>query len=56
MKRSNHVVEGAIPLLMTAVLCAFTPGLPAQRSNSEQDPRVSSNRPRSKAKHSRVRS
>jgi len=38
VKRSNHL-EGAIPLLMAAVLCAFTPGLAAQGtqgSNNEQ--------------------
>ena len=36
MKRNNHL-EGAIPLLMAAVLCAFTPGLAAQGSYNEQD-------------------
>lgn len=36
MKRSNHL-GGAIPLLMAAALCAFTPGVPAQSSNNNQD-------------------
>lgn len=36
MKRSNHL-EGAIPLLVAAVLCAFTPGLAAQAGNNGQD-------------------
>ena len=36
MKKINHL-EGTIPLLMAAVLCAFTPGLAAQGSNYQQD-------------------
>ena len=36
MNRSNHL-EWVIPLLMAAVLCAFTPSLAAQDSNDKQD-------------------
>ena len=36
MKKINHL-EGTIPLLMAAVLCAFTPGLAAQGSNNKPD-------------------
>ncbi|HYK35878.1 DUF5818 domain-containing protein [Alloacidobacterium sp.] len=34
MKKGNQL-QGTIPLLMAAVLCAFTPGLPAQGSNNQ---------------------
>jgi hypothetical protein len=34
MKTSNHL-KGAIPLLITAALCAFTPGPLAQNSNAQ---------------------
>ena len=36
VNRTNHL-KGAIPLLMAAVLCAFSPGLVAQGSNIKQD-------------------
>ena len=36
MKRSNHL-KGAITLLLSAALFAFTPGLPALSGNSGQD-------------------
>lgn len=47
MKRSN-LLEGAIPLLMAAVLCTFTPGLAAQGSNNEQDQSQQQQEPQSK--------
>ena len=47
MKRSKHF-EGAIPLLMAAVLCAFTPGLAAQSSNNQQDQGQQQTEPQSK--------
>jgi len=36
VNRTNHL-KGAMPLVMAAVLCAFSPGLIAQGGNIQQD-------------------